>query len=51
MAGDEGKLIEMIRESVDPEKVAGYMLSLFSDYLRIHAPSQDISCAGPLESA
>jgi hypothetical protein len=51
MAGDEGKLIEMIRGSADPEKVTRYMLSLFSDYLRIHDPFQDISCADPLESA
>lgn len=51
MANDEGMLIKMIRESADPEKVSRYMISLFLDYLHIHGPSQDISCADPSESA
>jgi hypothetical protein len=51
MTDDEGMLIKMIRESADPEKVSRYMISLFSDYLHIHGPSQDISCADPSESA
>ena len=51
MVDDEGKLIKMIRESADPEKVSRYMISLFLDYLHIHGPSQDISCADPSESA
>jgi hypothetical protein len=45
------ELINMIRENDNPEKVAGYMLSLFLDYLRKHGPSQEKPSADPLVSA
>ena len=41
MTANEKDLVKMIRESDDPEKVASYMFSLFLDYLRTHAPSQE----------
>ena len=41
MTNNERELITLIRESDNPEKVAEYMLSLFLDYLRTHAPSQE----------
>ena len=51
MTDYEKELIEMIRNSSDPEKVANYMLNLFLDYLRTHAPSQEIPAAVLSESA
>ncbi len=45
MCENEKALINLIRESEAPEKVAEYMLSLFLDYLRTHAPSQEIPSA------
>lgn len=51
MTDDEGKLIKMIRESADPEKVSRYMLNLFSDFLRISLPSQETASADPQECA
>jgi hypothetical protein len=42
---DEMELINLIRNSVDPEKVATYFFNLFLDYLRTHAPSQEIPSA------
>ena len=41
MTDNEKELINLIRDSSDPEKVASYMLSLFLDYLRTNAPSQE----------
>lgn len=41
MTDNEKELINLIRESCDPEAVASYMLSLFLDYLRTNAPSQE----------
>ena len=47
----ENELINIIRESIDPEKVATYMLNLFLDYLRTHAPYQETPSAVLSESA
>ena len=47
MTSDERELITLIHESVDPEKVRNYMLSLFLDYLRTHAPSQETPVVAP----
>ena len=41
MTANELKLVNLIRESECPEKVAEYMFNLFSDYLQKHAPSQE----------
>ena len=40
MTENEIKLLNLLRDSDDPEKVAEYMLSLFLDYLHTHSPSQ-----------
>ena len=50
MTQNEKELIEIIHNSSDPEKVANYMLSLFLDYLRTHAPSQETPAAVLQES-
>ena len=41
MTTNERELIDIVRNSPDPQKVAEYMLTLFSDYLRTHGPSQE----------
>ena len=41
LSENETALIGLLRENDNPEKVAAYMLSLFLDYLRTHAPSQE----------
>lgn len=51
MTEEEKELIDIIRGSSDPEKVATYMLNLFLDYLRTHAPSQETPSAVLSESA
>ena len=51
MTDNEKELIEIIRDSSDPDKVANYMLNLFLDYLRTHAPSQETPSAVLVESA
>ena len=51
MTENEVKLIDLIRSSDEPEKVAEYMLNLFLDYLRTHAPSQETPVVVPRESA
>ena len=51
MSKNEQELIEIIRDSVNPELVAQYMLSLFLDYLQKHDPSQETPAAVVLESA
>lgn len=51
MSDNEMELFEIIRNSNDPEKVANYMLNLFLDYLRTHAPSQEKPSADLPESA
>lgn len=51
MTKNEEMLLGIIRESEQPEKVAEYMFSLFLDYLRTHAPSQEIPSAVPPVSA
>ena len=50
MTSNETEMIKIIRESSDPEKVAAYMLNLFLDYLRTHAPSQGTPAADLRES-
>lgn len=50
MTDNETKMIKIIRESSDPEKVAAYMLNLCLDYLRTHVPSQGTPVADPRES-
>ena len=49
MTKNELELINLIRNSEQPEKVAEYMLNLFLDYLRINAPSQEKYSADPSE--
>ena len=44
-------LINLVRDSEQPELVAEYMLNLFLDYLHTHGPSQETLSAAPLESA
>ena len=51
MTDNEKELINIIRTSEDPQKVAEYMLNLFLDYLRINAPSEEKAAASPRESA
>ena len=51
MTENEKELINIIRDSGDPENVACYMLNLFLDYLRTHGPCQETHAADPLESA
>jgi hypothetical protein len=51
MTENETQLINLIRNSSDPEKVATYMLNLFLDYLHTNAPSQETLSVVPRESA
>ena len=51
MSENELELINIIRDSADPEKVAQYMLNLFLDYLQTHDPSQEKPVVAQLESA
>ena len=51
LSKNEMDLINLIRDSADPELVAQYMLNLFLDYLHTHGPSQEKHAAAPLESA
>ena len=51
MTRNEEELIALIRENDKPELVASYMLNLFLDYLRTHAPSQETPVVVPRESA
>ena len=50
MTDNELQLINIVRESVNPEQVANYMLNLFLDYLRTHAPFQETPVVAPQES-
>ena len=51
MNENEKELFNIIHNSSDPDQVAAYMLNLFLDYLRTHAPSQGTPSAVPRESA
>lgn len=51
MTHNERELINIIRESGNPEQVASYMISLFLDYLHIHDPFQEKPVVAPRESA
>ena len=51
MSKNEMDLINVVRDSENPELVARYMLNLFLDYLHTHGPSQEKPVAAPLESA
>lgn len=51
MTENEKELIQIIRGSSDPQKVAEYMLNLFLDYLRTNAPSEEKAAVYPRESA
>ena len=51
MTENERELIDIIRTSDDPADVAQYFFTLFLDYLRTHAPSQETPSAAPQESA
>ena len=51
MTENEKELIQIIRGSSDPQKVAEYMLNLFLDYLRTNAPSEEKAAVSPRESA
>ena len=50
MTENELELINLVRESANPEQVADYMINLFLDYLRTHAPSQETPVVAPLVS-
>ena len=45
MTEHEKRLLEMIHNSTNPEKVANYMLNLILDYLRTHAPCRETPSA------
>lgn len=51
MTENEQQLLEIVRTSADPEKVACYMISLFLNYLQTHDPSQETHSAALPESA
>ena len=51
MSKNEIELIELVRNSEDPELVAQYMLSLFLDYLRTHGPDPEKPSGNLQESA
>lgn len=51
MNKNEMELINLVRDSEEPELVAQYMFNLFLDYLRTHAPSQEKRAADPRVSA
>ena len=51
MNDNELELIDLIRDSDNPDKVAAYMFSLFLDYLHTHGPSQEKHAADPRGSA
>ena len=51
MTQNEIDLINLIRNSDDPEKVATYMFNLFLDYLRTNVPSQESLSASPRVSS
>ena len=51
MTKNEIELLKIINESASPAKVAEYMLNLFSDYLRTHAPIQETKLAALPEQA
>ena len=51
MTDNEKELINIIRTSEAPQKVAEYMLNLFLDYLRTNAPSEEKAAVSPRESA
>ena len=46
MTKNEIELLKIINESASPTKVAEYMLNLFLDYLRTHAPTQEMKLVG-----
>ncbi len=51
MTSNEKELLDIVRNSPDPQKVAEYMLNLFVDYLRTAAPSQESPFVSQEESA
>lgn len=51
MTANEKELINIVRESVNPEQVADYMLNLFLDYLHTNVPSQEKPSVCPRVSA
>ena len=51
MNQNEMDLINLVRDSEEPELVAQYMFNLFLDYLHTHDPSQEKHAADPLVSA
>ena len=51
MTNNERELINIVRESVNPEQVANYMFNLFLDYLRTHDPSREKPVVAPRVSA
>ena len=51
MTQNELELINIIKESDDPQAVATYFFNLFADYLHTHGPSPENAAAAPLESA
>ena len=51
MTKNEIEMINIVRESANPEKVAEYFLNLFLNYLNINAPSQEKPVDVPQEFA
>ena len=51
MTKNEIEMINIIRNSKEPKKVADYFFNLILDYLRINAPSQEMPVDVPQESA
>ena len=50
MSNLKRELINLIRDSEEPKKVAEYMFNLFSDYLNKDVPSQEKTSASLQES-
>ena len=51
MTKNEIEMVNIIRESTSPEKVANYFFNLFLNYLNTNAPSQEMPVDVPQESA
>lgn len=51
MTRNETEMIDIIRNSKSPEKVADYFMGLILNYLSTNVPSQETHVAVPQESA
>ena len=50
MSENEQELLQIIRQSEDPQAVATYFFNLFADYLQKHGPSLERTVAALPES-